>query len=94
MEKNTVLLDLEDYNELREFKEKTESGLIPVWSGCEMYYYYSKAKAIKKIVEINNALNKQCQELKDKIAGKPKETTLKDIKKMSIWQFIKWRRNG
>ena len=59
-----------------------------------MYYYYTKDKVIKEIAEHNKELQNEIYKLDNVIAGKSKPQTLKEVKKMSIWQFIKWRRNG
>ncbi len=95
MEKNTVLLSLEDYNELREFKEKTESGFVPVWNCCGIYcHFYTKDEAIKDIAEQNKGLkNKMLKlEVNDEIVKEECKEEIKEIRKMSIWQFMKWKR--
>ena len=95
MEKNTVLLSVEDYNELRDFQKKTSEGYIEVYGNCGLRTYYTtKDEAFKEITAHNKELQDKIYELNDEIAGKPKGKTLKDVKGMSIWQFIKWRKNG
>ena len=102
MEKNTVLLSLKDYNEFRDFKRNSEDNYIPVWGACRKYYYYTKDKAIKEIAVCNVNLQDEINELNDRIDElenpspkvEPSIIKLRRVKKMSIWQFIKWRRNG
>ena len=97
METNTVLLSLEDYNELRDFKTEIEKGN----TFCGWHYgwgsdvrYISTDEAVREMAECNKELQDKIHELNDTIAGKPKEIKLKDVYKMSIWQFMKWKRNG
>jgi len=70
MEKNTVILDVATYNELRDFKEKTikEHGCIicnSSYSGS--YAYISTDEAVKKISETNvrlkSELNLKCDQI-------------------------------
>jgi len=108
MEKITVSLDLKDYNELLDIIEKTRLGSVPVWGrntahddygGYDYLCLYSKDEAIKELIKFNGRLNENINELQDKeIAelgcSKSERIILKNVKKMSIWQFIKWRRDG
>ena len=107
METNTVVLSLSDYNELREFKEKMEEGYTyklnqpytqsPMWANN--YGLFQPAKyittdlALKELLErtdkitaINNELYFECQDLK---YNRP---NISKLKRMSIWEFIKWRK--
>jgi hypothetical protein len=91
MEKDTVLLDVEKYNELRDFKQKIEEGkTIVIISGWNYYRkdFITTEKALEEIAEANKLLQKENEELR-----KPKEITLNDIKKMSYWEFRKWRKS-
>jgi len=66
--------------------------------------FVSTDEAVKEITSKNEVLSKQIQDLEVKIqtlnysaAGSPKiiyktELTIKDVKKMSIWEFLKWRK--
>ena len=96
MEKNTVLLSLKDYNEFRDFKRNSEDNYIPTFGMYGSYHYLTKDKVIKEIAEHNKGLQDEIYKLKDKIVKlkhpemfKP---TINNIKSMSIWQFIKWKR--
>lgn len=99
MEANTVLLSLEDYNELREdynelreFKVESGKNLIPTWSVHRgKYYYYTKDEVIKEIAAHNKDFEDEIFKLRH---SKPEEKTIEDVKTMSIWQFIRWKRNG
>lgn len=91
MEKDTVLLDVEKYNELRDFKQKIEEGkTLVITSGWNYYQqsFITTEKALIEIAEANKLLQKENEELR-----KPKEITLNDIKKMSYWEFRKWRKS-
>ena len=94
MEKDTVLLDVEKYNELRDFKQKIEEGkTICIITGNWSYSktFITTDDAIKSIVETNKELGKEIERLKN--INNPKEVTLNDIKKMSYWEFRKWRKS-
>ena len=99
METNTVLLSLNDYNELRDFQKKISEGYIEVYGNSGLRIYYTtKDEVIKEIAAHNKDLTDKIGELGGKISRlkhlemfKP---TNDDFKKMSIWQFIKWKRNG
>jgi hypothetical protein len=91
MEKDTVLLAIEKYNELRDFKQKIEEGkTLVIISGCNYYRkdFITTEKALEEIAAANKLLQKENEELR-----KPKEIKLNDIKKMSYWEFRKWRKS-
>jgi hypothetical protein len=91
MEKDTVLLDVEKYNELRDFKQKIEEGKTLVIALGWNYYrqeFITTEKAVEEIAAANKLLKKEIEELR-----KPKEIILNDIKKMSYWEFRKWRKS-
>ena len=92
MEKDTVLLAVEKYNELRDFKQKIEEGkTLVIVSGWKYYRkdFITTEKALEEIAAANKLLQKENEDLRN--ANKPKEITLNDIKKMSYWEFRKWR---
>jgi hypothetical protein len=94
MEKDTVLLAVEKYNELRDFKQKMEEGkTIVIVSGWNHYNkeFVTTERAVEQIAEANKLLQKENEDLRN--ANKPKEITLNDIKKMSYWEFRKWRKS-
>jgi hypothetical protein len=94
MEKDTVLLSLETYNQLRDFKENIEKGNSIEITGYG-YSCYQKFittdEAIKNLMKDKDNLQKEISELKQ--GEKPREITLYEIKKMSIWKFLKWRKS-
>ena len=94
MEKDTVLLAVEKYNELRDFKQKIEEGkTISIVTGNWNYTktFITTDEAIKSIAQTNEDLGKEIERLKN--LNKPKDLTLNDIKKMSYWEFRKWRKS-
>ena len=102
MDKNTVLLSVEDYNELRDFKKKiTDGNVLTEYcsfgiGGSSRTSYYTNDEVAKELHTKNERLKKDIRDLEKKIEDlekpKPKETTIDEIKKMSVWQFLKWKR--
>jgi hypothetical protein len=104
MKKNTVILDVEKYNELRDFKKAIEDGfIIKTYDGfsymkmnmTESEALVEMSKRIDELNKINNdlwskiaTLNLEIKELKNPVK---KELTVDDIKKMSYWEFKKWK---
>lgn len=100
MEKNTVLLDVKTYNDLRDFKQNIEEGYtIKINRGlhCEQQDYISTDQTFKEIVEFNKHIGKQ---LAEQIENYPinyakikdLQTEIKILKNMSLFEFIKWKR--
>jgi len=112
MDKNTVLLDLFEYNKLREFKEKIEENNSikkEYWlHGHEYVTYISTDSHIKELIEEGNKLRETTNDLEKKISHLEddilklnkklpipivqKDVTLEDIKKMSYWEFRRWKK--
>lgn len=83
MEKNTVLLSLDRYNELREFKEKLESGkkLVTIqdygaFMGSKTTTYLTDDKIaaklterVKNLSETNSSLKESNSEFKNQISA-------------------------
>lgn len=105
MEANTVILSLSEYNSLRDFREnqkKNKTCLIvgydpQLWCGyTPRYTYITSDMAVEQIAKKNTELLDEVVKLKNKIYElenpQRKEPTLEDIKKMSIWKFMKWRK--
>ena len=93
MEKDTVLLAVEKYNELRDFKQKIEEGYTLTISSSNFYYdrrFITTDKAIEEVVNANKELQKQIEDLR---SGNKKELSISEIKRMSIWKFLKWRKS-
>ena len=106
METNTVVLSLADYNELREFKEKMESSgnVYRLAQPYQSYWGNYSAPPPLTYITVDEALievlerNKTIAEINDKLANenvqlKSRRNDNSDAKKMSIWEFIKWRKN-
>lgn len=101
MQKDTVLLDVEKYNELRDFKQKIEGGkTIVIVSGWKYYdkKFITTEKAIELIADANKLLQKENELLQKenkelRNANNPKEKSLSEVKKMSYWEFRKWRKS-
>lgn len=102
MDKNTILLDVNNYNELRDFKNKIENGdfLVSVKifrNGSHIQTYktqiYTKETTIKMLTDDNEVLRKEIDNLIDQLNPKQKEISLEDIKKMSYWEFRKWKKS-
>lgn len=96
MKENTVILDVETYNNLRDFRKTIESGgFVHIQSGTYSYRedFFTKddgnAKLIKEIEELSN----QIEDLKTppEIIVDPEEK-INEIKKMNWWQFRKWKK--
>ena len=109
MEKDTVLLAVEKYNELRDFKKEVEKSrkeskfavIEDRWGGLigcgYSRKYYTESEAILDFETRNKELEAKNKELEAKIKKfgikEPKEVSINDIKKMSYWEFRKWRKS-
>ena len=86
METNTVILSVEEYNKLRDFKINIEKGnTYSVLRNMYSVYdnFITTDEAVKEVLKIN----KELAENVDTINGK----NILDVSKMSIWEFIKWK---
>ena len=109
MNKGSVKLDLDEYNSLRDFKNKMDKkhGKSVFIAGNWSYdRYISTDDALKEIAETNNALHEEIKKWADKCdelikykyeldelkARLPKEKTIEEVKKLSIWKFMAWRK--
>jgi hypothetical protein len=91
MQKDTVLLGVEEYNSLRDFKQKIEEGKTMVINSEWSYgykHFITTEKAVIEIAESNKILQKENEKLRNL-----KDTILNDIKKMSYWEWRKWRKS-
>jgi len=98
MEKDTVLLSIDKYNDLKEFKTQIEEGktLTIISSGREFFSqrkYITTEKAIKEIAEANKLLQEENEDLRNE-RQKIKKTLINDFKKMSYWEFRKWKKSN
>ena len=94
MKQNTTIIGNEEYYQLRKFKDRVIGGYaVQIWNDLysgSQYFYYSPDEMAERLLAENSHLKDKLLKLRD--SKKPKEETVSDIKKMSIWQFIKWRR--
>ena len=112
MEKNTVLLSLERYNELRDFEtniKKNNTLILESWRGYDLRKFVSTDSLLKAAVEEANKFHKEFEKLEMELkltkqelekarklipkTEDKKEITIEDIKKMSYWEFKKWKKN-
>ena len=107
METNTVVLTLSDYNELREFKEKMEEGYTyqlsqpyvqsSVWlthyTAPPPVKYITTDLAVKKLLDRNDKLSAINDELNNEVNRlMNSRPNIGELKRMSIWEFIRWRK--
>lgn len=101
MEANTVILNLGEYNALRDFREEMEKEYtyyIQEYIYCgytKTYHFVSTDDAVKLISEINDKLMVEIKKLEDEIVdlkNPKKDITIDQVKQMSIVEFIKWKR--
>ncbi|MCK9446981.1 hypothetical protein M0Q50_09045 [bacterium] len=85
---NTVVLDLQYYNELRDFKENMIKENILYTYGGYHESYITTDVAIKKISVINEELKEEIRKLKN---PETVEKTISEIRNMNIFQFLKWK---
>lgn len=85
---NIVILSLEEYNRLMDFEKEIKSGkAFTLESGfySSSSQFYTQEQIIEKIVDEGNELRRRFDEL---LRNKQ---SISHIKKMSIWQFLKWK---
>jgi len=87
MTENTVLLNVEKYNELRDFYNGINEGKFVTIDSCYSRVYYIEEKEV--LESLKNKIGRLEKELNN--FKKPNEKTINDVKKMSLWQFLKWR---
>ena len=91
METNTVILSVEEYNKLRDFKINIEKGntfsvLRDRFSAYDQFI--TTNEAVKELLKVNEEMGyKLLNPDVTRINGK----TVLDVYKMSIWEFIKWK---
>jgi len=90
METNTVILSVEEYNKLRDFKINIEKGnTYSILRNMYSVYdnFITTDEAVKEVLKINKELAENQIQNVDTINGK----NILDVSKMSIWEFIKWK---
>lgn len=107
MKKNTVLLNLDDYNDLRDFKKEVKEGKVFTTRlsydyGETTKTYYTESEVVEEMAEGQSLMEAKYYELRreiiemkaDKVKeSEPKEITIEDIKKMNFWEFRKWKKS-
>jgi len=92
MEKDMVLLNLEKYNELRDFKKEIEAGhTYRICSGGmwpELHKFIGTDVALK---EMNQKLEEKQKEIDELKNASKKEPSIDELKAMSWWKFRKWK---
>ncbi len=106
MEANTVVLDLGEYNSLRDFRDEMEKGhtfyVLEYTGYCgytNTYRFVSTDEAVKVISQFNEKLQKRISDLEIEIYDlknpeKKEVITIEQVKKMSLWQFLMWKRKN
>jgi len=90
MQENTVLLNVEKYNRLRDFYIGIKEDKFVGIDSYDGSVYYPKEKHIIKTLDDRiKSLEKELIGYKHPVKSKTK--TIDDVKKMSLWQFLKWR---
>lgn len=104
MEKNTVILDAETYNQLRDFRTNIEKGNTAFsYNGYTSKTFITTNDAISSVIADNNSLKKMNDAHKEEVAllwkkidelksPKEKEITIEEIQKMNIFEFAKWKK--
>ena len=102
MKKNTVIISIEEYNKLRDFKKEVEESsrlskfaVIEEKLGSSSFltirkYYYTESEIVTEIEELNKKLEEHNKELEEH--NKELEILVNDLKKMSYLKFCKWRK--
>jgi hypothetical protein len=91
MEKNTVLISVEDYNELRDFKREISNGNTCIINS-DIYLHHaskfvSESDAVKIIAKENESLTEKLIEKEEEIKGE------NQLKSMTFWEWLKWRKS-
>ena len=103
MEKNTVLLDLNEYNNLRDLKtaiDEDKNIVVETVYGYGSYgsyitniKYITTNETIFLLRKEKEIMLKTEEELNGTIADlKIQTNSIEDIKKMSWWEFRKWKK--
>lgn len=100
MEKDTVLLSLEKYNELRDFQKEVRNGKVfcisrPWALGAETTYFCTEDEVIEKFETRIKELENNIKELEN-TANNYKGIglmSMDDLKQLSYWEYRKLRKS-
>ena len=103
MNTNEVTLSLATYNTLRDFQRDTiKENTLKISRNYSDYYrdvcdyeIWTQDKAVKELGEANKSLTRTILDLEAALT-KSKIVTpelVEDLKRMSIWKFLKWRKS-
>lgn len=94
--KNTVTISVEKYDELKEIERKSKEPrkhTVVVFESHGLLGYKNMVstdkESVKVLAEELKTANERIKELEN---PKPKETTIQGVSEMSIWNFMKWRK--
>jgi hypothetical protein len=93
METNTINLSVKDYNEMRDFNSAFKAGnsVLFYWDWCKMKSTIcTKDETVKELAEINIKLKDEI----DSLLNPKEEKSIEEIKKLTWWQFRKWKNNN
>ena len=85
MKQPVVTINLHEYNQLKNFHKSISDGKIVRYDD---YYGLTKVLTQRELIEDISKVNSEMREEYDEVFNE-KVTRLK---RMSIWEFIKWRR--
>ena len=91
MEKDTILLDLKTYNELRDFQKGIEDGhtyRIGFGRWGTTHVFIGTDEALKEMGEQLKEIQEENYELKN---PDEKQPSIDELKSMSWWKFRKWK---
>lgn len=95
MEKNTVILSVKDYNEMRDFqdaiKQNNAVGVFWGWDDEFESCIYSKDEALLKVSEANLRLKDKIKQLEN---PEGIQLSIEEIKKLSWLEFRKWKKRN
>jgi hypothetical protein len=95
--KGTVRLDLSEYLELKEFRERIEGGEYhSVTPKCNEFHlftgnittYYTKKELAEEFTKENVSLMNEVLDLQKRLGVVDRKN--RDLKRMSFWQLRKW----
>jgi len=92
MEKDTVLLNVNDYNKLRDFKKEVESGNTYMINHNEWGTSTVFIGTNEVLEEMDKQLKKAEKENYELKNPHTKQPSIEEFRNMSWWQFRKWKR--